>query len=380
MATVTQIYNFVNDAREQAFGSKAPTVLDTTSLVSLGDFVFSSNDNSNRDIWWNVICDKIGRTFTGIREYTGKFANIRRDPLEYGTIIEKLGFEIGDAVENPSWTTENSDPFNISGSIKPYSKLFKSINTWERDQFITDVQLKKSFTSAESMNAFISGLFIALNNAMELEMERTSALAVDTFIATLLDDSNTNNNVRINLLDKYNTLTNESLTVASALRNAEFLKWASMTINLTIKKMSSYSTIFNVEGKQRFTPKEKLVVEMLSDFASATASYLESGTYHKELVALPKYNEVAYWQGSGESFSFEDISKINIKHGLKEVEQGGIVCLLHDVDAIASCAYDIRTRSIYNPRKEMTNYFKKAEIGYMADPSENGVVFYLAEV
>lgn len=378
MATVDQIYTLVNSIRKQAFGETGVTVSDTSSLVSLGDYVMNSTDN--RDLWWNALIDQIGRTFASVRPYTGAFRSIRKTPMEWGAAIQKISYEIGEAIENDAWNTKDADPMNVEGSITPYSKLFKAINTWEHDQYVPDDQLKKSFTSAEAMDAFVSGLFISLDNALEIEIESTSALAVGTYMAGLLDSSNTNGNTKRNLLNEYNTLTNRGLTINAALMDSGFLKFASQQINLTIKKMRKFSTLYNAEKKQRHTPEDKVSVEMLADFASATTSYLEANTYHNELVKLPNYEEIPYWQGSGEQDTFAEVSEIKIKHGNKQVEQSGIICLVHDVDAIACCDYDVRTLSMYNPKSEKTNYFKKARIGYMADLSENGVVFYLAEV
>lgn len=377
MATVDQIYTLVNDIREQAFGTKAVSVIDTSTLVSLGDYVMNSTEN--RDMWWSALVDKIGRTYSAVRPYTGGFQGIRKTPLEWGTIIEKISFTIGNAVENESWTNTKADPLNVGESITPSTKLFKAINTWEHDQYVPDYQLKKSFTNAESMGAFISGLFISLDNALELEIERTSAMAINTYMNGVFSTDNTNPNTKRNLLHEYNTLTNKTLTVADALRDKEFLQWASMEINLTIKKMKKFSTLYNAEKFQRHTRDEDLVVEMLADFASATTSYLESSTYHNELVKLPNYEEVVAWQGSGEQNTFAEVSTIAVKHGNNENTQSGIICFVHDKDAVACCDYRVKTLSMYNPKSEKTNYFKKADIGYMADLSENGVVFYLAE-
>ena len=72
------------------------------------------------------------------------------------------------------------------------------------------------------------------------------------------------------------------------------------------------STLFNVGGKERFTPKDMLHVILLSDFAKSADAYLQSDVYHNNFVALPKAETVPYWQGSGVDYSFEEISKIHV--------------------------------------------------------------------
>ena len=147
--------------------------------------------------------------------------------------------------------------------------------------------------------------------------------------------------------------------------------------------MTKMSTLYNAETDiPRHTPSDKAVVEILGLFASASDTYLQADTYHKELVALPNYEKVVYWQAAGTSFNFEDVSKINITNSNIDagaVEQGGILAFVHDVDSCASIIYRRRSHSIYNPRAERYNIFEKADKGFAVDLSENAVVFYIAE-
>ena len=148
--------------------------------------------------------------------------------------------------------------------------------------------------------------------------------------------------------------------------------------------MTQMSTLYNADVDiPRHTPSDKVVVEILGLFASASDTYLQADTYHKELVALPNYEKVVYWQGSGTGFAFDDVSKINITNANIDskaaVVQGGILAFVHDVDSVASIIYRRRSHSIYNPRAERFNIFEKADKGYAVDLSENAVVFYIAE-
>ena len=152
--------------------------------------------------------------------------------------------------------------------------------------------------------------------------------------------------------------------------------------------MEKFSVLYNASADiPRFTPADKLVVEILGKFASATASYLDINTYHKELVALPMYEEVAYWQGSGTGFGFNDVSTVSIVNEslatagneTGTITQSGIIAFVHDVDAVASIIMNRRSNSIYNPRAERFNIFEKADKGYAVDLTENGVVFYIAD-
>ena len=385
MANVNQIYLLVNDSAKEAIGSSAITVKDTGTLVSLGDQVLSSTEN--KDAFYKALTDRIGRTVIAVRAYTPKARAVKRDEMDWGIIYQKISFKLNNASENGTWNaTMQADPFDVEPQTEAVETLFSRMGTYNYEDSIPDTQLFTAFTSAERMGAFISGIYVNMDNALKLAEDNLANLAVNTYIAgALLKGKATQ---KRNLLKEYNTATGETLTVANCLRNAEFLKFASREIKTVISNMEKFSVLYNASTDiPRFTPSDKLVVEILGQFASATASYLESNTYHKELVALPMYEEVAYWQGEGVNFGFNDVSTVSIANEklatvgneTGTITQSGIIAFVHDVDAVASIIMNRRSNSIYNPRAERFNIFEKADKGYAVDLTENGVVFYIAD-
>lgn len=383
MATINQIYQIVNDAASAAIGTSAITAIDTGTFVSLGDVVLSSA--TNKEKFYNTLVDRIGRTVIAIRNYEAKNRSVKRDEMEWGLVYQKISYKFKDATTNPSWAaTQQASPFDVEVSTEAVQKLFSKIGTWSYEDSIPDYQLFTAFTNPTAMGAFISGIYINISNAMALAEEDTANLAVDTYMAGALIKGKATQ--KRNLLVEYNTQAGTTLTVNAALKDTDFLKFASREINIVVGNMKKMSTLYNADGLPRHTPADRMVVEVLGQFASATASYLEADTYHKELVSLPNYEELAYWQGSGETFAFDDVSKINItcseiattENPTGTIEQGGIIAFIHDYDAVASIIYRRRSASIYNPRSERYNIFEKADKGYAVDLSENGVVFYMA--
>lgn len=380
MATVNQIYGIVNDSAKEALGKQALSVKDTGTLVSLGDVVLSSD--TNKEAFYNALTDRIGKTVIAIREYAPKLRSVMKDEMDWGAVYQKISYKMKDAVENPSWeTSTQADPFDVEIGTEAVQKLFSKIGTYSYEESIPDYQLFTAFTSAEKMNAFISGIYTNMANALAVAEEDLANLAVATNIAGVVKKGKATQ--KRMLLTEYNALLGEeagTLTVADAMRDAGFLKYAVREIKLAIGNMKKMSTLFNVDGMPRFTTGDKQVVEVLGQFASAVETNMESDVYHNELVALPSYEEVAYWQASGTGFAFEDVSKISIKNteiDAQAVTQGHIVAFVHDVDSCASIIYRRRSHSIYNPRAERFNIFEKADKGYAVDLSENAVVFII---
>lgn len=380
MSKVEQIYTLVNETAKESMGEKAIAVKDVSSLIALGDSVLSSA--SDTENFLNTLVDRIARTVFSVRRYETDTEGMVRHPFEFGCIVQKIYVDMPEAKQNNSWEIgkEGYTPV-FAPVIKPTAKqkLFNGITTWEVDVTIPDYMLRTAFLNETSMATFIDAIFTAMDNMITLALENNANLTRASFIARKIKGGKPCG--AINLLHEYNTLTSASLTVESAMMNAEFLAWASRAINLWVKRMSKMSVLFNEEGYKRHTPKDKIVVNLLQDFTSACDTFLGANTFHDELVKLPMYDSVAYWQGAGESFDFDDTSAINIKiDESNTITKKGIIGIVYDYEAMGVTLNERRSTSERNNHDEYTNYYNKANIGYFNDMSENGIVFYLEAV
>lgn len=384
MATINQIYSMVNDSAKEALGERAATVKDTATLVSLGNVVLSSDDD--KEAFYKALTDRIGRTVIAARVYSAVKRSVKRDEMDWGLVYQKISYKKREAVTNPTWNANSqADPFDVDIQTEAVQKLFAVMSTYSYEDSIPDGQLFTAFTSGGAMGAFISGIYTNMRNYMELAEANLANLAVNTLIAGVLIKGTSAQ--KRNLLAEYNEKFTQSLTVDTCLSSADFLKYATREILTAKDNMTTLSEIFNAEGFPRFTPEDKCVVEVLGQFASASDTYLQADTYHNELVKLPNYEKVVYWQSPGTSFDFDDVSKIYIENehlavagnADGECEQSGILALVRDYDAAASVIMRRRSASIYNPRAERYNIFEKADQGYAVDLSENAIVFYIAD-
>ena len=382
MSTVNQIFNIVNDVAKQTFGEKAISVVDTSTLVALGDAVLKSDENTEN--FTNTLVDRIGRTVFSTRAYTTDNAEgMVREPFEYGCILQKIYVDLPDAKENNSWEIGkgNYTP-TFAPVIKPTlkQKLFNKQTTWEIDVTIPDFMLRTAFTSATEMAVLIDAIFTSMENMMQIALENNKNLTRANFIASKLHSNKPCG--AINLLHLYNTLTSQTLTVDACMRDLGFLKWSTQQINLWAKRLSKMSTLFNDEGYKRFTPQSDLIVNVLQDYDSAINSYLQSDTYHNEMTKIASsYSTVPYWQGSGLNYTFEDTSKIDVKiDEITTITESGIIAVLYDRDAMGVTITERRGTTQRNNKDEYTDYFNKATYGYFNDLSENGIVFYVKAV
>lgn len=375
-----QVYNIVNSVTDQMYGKSAIAVTDLTGLIQLGDSVMSSD--RSKDLFLNTLVDRIGKTIISQRAYSADVLSLMVDAFEFGAILQKIYVEPISATAGNQWNLTNGasiDQYVISKPVA-HQKLFSDIDTWQVKVTVPDIQLKSAFTDAIQMAVFIDAIFLAMRNSMELQLEAMVDMTYCNFIGERIVHTAVNNgHTVVNLLTDYNTLFTKTLTPHIAMADTEFLKYASMTINLYLERMGRMSTLFNSAAYARFTTKENARVTMLMDFVSAVECYLQSNTYHDELVALPNYNKVPYWQGSGTAFGFDNTSKVDIitSDGYT-LSQDGVVCMITDVEALGMTVDNRRSKSAYNNDGEYTNYFEKADMGYFNDLSENGMVFIVS--
>lgn len=374
MAKVEQIYGLVNNIAKQVLGSTAITAVDTSTLVSLGETLTQSN---SLDSFYSTLADRIGKTIIKSMVYESDDRGIIKNSMEFGAILQKITVELETdaAVHNQSYDTTARNPYDISRKSTITQKMFRKLSTWSKEYIVPTYQIQTAFTNAESMGSMVNGIYNAIISMIEIEKESLGNLAVCTAIAQNVSEST--RPIYRKLKTEYNALTSQKKTAQELLLDKAFLRWANREIKLVVDNVKKPSTIYNKGGKVRWVKDEDMVVELLSQFASASATYLESDTFHKELVSLKNFKSIPYWQGSGISFSYADCSKILLKNGESNVEITDVIANIRANDSVAVLFDKTRINSIYNQRTDEVIYIPKMERSYMVDTNEVNVVFTL---
>lgn len=383
---VKQIFELVNGITGEVTGKTDLVKEDLSNVVDVGKELFTASDVDN---YVKSLVTRIGKTVFVNRKYSGKVPSVVMDSWEFGSVLQKINADLPQATENESWELVDGTSYDPNVFYKPTvsAKFFNSKVTFEIPLSFTEKQVKESFNSASELNAFISMLYNAVEKSMTVKIDSLIMRTINNMIAHTFDGDATG--VRaVNLLKAYNTAMGLSstnvLTADKAITNKDFLRFASMQIALYADRLGTMSTLFNAGGKERFTPKDMLHIVLLSDFAEGAKIYLESDTFNKELVKLPTAETVPYWQGSGKSYSFADVSKINVQIAKgstkKDVTLSGILGVMFDRDALGVCNLDRRVTTNYNPKAEFFSNWYKFDAGYFNDLNENFVLFYVADV
>lgn len=388
---VTQIYNLVNSATEQMLGEGAILLEDLSNVVDIGKAII---DSDNLDNYVKRLVNHIGKVVFVNRLYAGGVPSVLMDAWEYGSVLEKISPNLPEAHESDSWKLTDGATYDPNVFYQPSVnvKFFNNKTTFEIPLSFTEMQVKESFSNANQLNAFLSMLTTSVENSMTVKLDALIMRTINNMIgetvmfdlgtgsagSKVIDFSNTGVKA-VNLLNLYNVEYTKTLTPVSALKDPDFIRFATYTISLYTDRMSRISTLFNIGGKERFTPKDLQHVVLLSDFAKASETFLRSNTQNADMVMLPNHETVPYWQGSGLGYSFEDVSAINVKTSSGEtVEMSGILGVIFDRDSLGVSNLDRRVTTNYNPKAEFYTNFYKFDSGFYNDLNENFVVFYVA--
>ena len=383
---ITQLHTLVNTVTQEILGEAGVLSEDLSNVVDIGKSII---DSDNIDNYVKKLVNHIGKVVFKNRSYSGGAPSVLMDSWEYGSILEKVTADLPAASENGSYNLQNGQDYSPDIFYQPSvsAKFFNSKVTFEIPLSFTERQVKESFSNANQLNGFISMLSTSVENSMTVKLDslimRTinnmtaETLNADLFNVDTLDLTSTGVKA-VNLLKLYNDKYARTVTKEKALSDSDFIRYATYVISLYSDRMSKISTLFNIGGKERFTSSEYLSTVLLSDFEKASNVFLKADLQNESMATLPAHETVPYWQGSGTTYSFDDVSAINVKTSTgATVNASGIIGVMFDRECIGVSNLDRRVTTNYNPKAEFYTNFYKFDAGYFNDLNENYVVFFV---
>ena len=392
---VKQITTLLNDIVEDLTGQSASIqTIDTSDLVSLGKAVNSLNLTEG---FFGSLVNRLAKTVYFTRVYDGADnRSILRDEHEYGAFIQKVYYTAPAYADNPEYKIpqytegaisgyEQSSPYDVDTTVTVSAMVYGNQGTFSLEIVRPVDQIRGAFLSESEMMRFIDGIYVTIENQIKEAEEALVNAAVSTAIAAAVNGGKVRN-----LLTEYNAIAATPITDEKvALADTDFLKFASREIRNTIKYMRKMSTQYNVNGFRTWTPSDRLVTEVLTEYASAMTTFLEADTFNRELVSLPLYEEVPYWQFSGQdNGDFDDVSKISIinekfvttENPTGKIETDGIIAYVHDIENVAAYFGHRRSWEKYNERDDVMIHGETARKGYAVDLNANGIAFQVKYV
>lgn len=373
----TQIYSIVNGAISEAIGDSALAPIDTKNLVSLGSVVLSSSTNT--EAFLNTLAQRIGRTIFRYRMYNNKFKDLIVSDMQWGAILQKVRIEMPTAVADPVYNLTDGESVDMYTVAKPkaHQKLFVTRTPYMFQITIQQQTLREAFLSPEAMGSFVGLIFGEVKNAIELSLENLGRL---TLSVCMSETASSGNGQRVNLVTDYNTergLEGDSaLTAATAIYNADFLRYAIFRINHVIDMMQDMSVLFCDGTLPTFTPKEDMRIKVLSGFQRRLETIVEYASFHDQFTSIDgSYSTVNFWQAEQTPSSIDILVRASMGD---EVQISNIVACIYDRDACG--IYQIDETVATSPMNSKGLYYNQhyhLKQGRFVDTSENCVLITL---
>lgn len=370
--TTEQIYTLVNEVNAEAFGSNALSVVDTSSLISLGNTVLSSSTNT--EAFLNTLAQRIGRTILRFRYYRNKLGDMVLNDFEYGAILQKIKVVMPQAESDEMYGLTDGQSVDHYVVAKPVvdQKLFVTRTPYQFHITIQRETLKEAFLSEDAMGSFIGIVFGEVRNALEVSLENLGRVTLATAIAETAGTARF-----IELVSEYNTLYSPAtpLDAVTCQNDPDFMRYAMYRINSVMDGMQDMSVLYNNGDFETFTPIEDMRLKVISSFMRRLETVVEYAAFHDQFVR-PDIDvaTINYWQSA---LTPMDI-KITRPSDSDSVSGNNIVALLHDRDAMGvyKIDEDVLTTPVNAAGGYYNTYWHEKQLRFI-DLSENFVAFTL---
>lgn len=365
----TQIYSLVNNINKQTMGKNALTVVDTNSFIAMGQTILESTKLT--EAFANTLVLRITRSIISFRRYQSPYRPIVFDDTRWGAIVQKIKVEMPEATEDESYELVEGQSIDMYKVHLPkfHQKFFVTRTPYKFYVTLQLWQLEEAFTSESAFNSLISAIYGEVQNKLELSFENLGRLAVNNFMANIIGTTQ-----EVKLLTRYNNDTGKSLTPATAMFDADFLRYSIATMNLTSRALEMMSTLYNAEGFTRHTPKSFQKFSTIATYQERLATVVQYEAFNEQYLRTDSSMVLPYWQSPFDPFAFD----VTDKEGT-EVKGENVIAFIHDRDALGTYRKETRVLTTpINAAAQYTNTYWHERQMWFNDLSENAVVFTLS--
>ena len=406
----------INAVAAEVLGKNATIqAIDSSSFVSVGETLM----NQERTNVYSALSYVLGRTFTAVRPYKGKFYVVDEiDAGLYGQRVRKIsyvedgalsagafntdlnGANLKDGAENTSAGTLDGGAASATGSQweqhqkTPLEFFFGGSSVWQYGLTRYEDQLKGAFRDEASFISFIEGMMTEAYNDIETEKEAFRRITVLNHISGVLDMSADMPGSAVNLTAEYNARFGTSYTTAQLLSTYldDFLKFFVSTVKITSDFMTNRSMKYHWNAAAglskhltRHTPKDRQKLVLYGPLMTEAQSWVYPALFNPEYLNIDNFESVDYWQNINDPMNIDwtpaipDTSDPTEQTTGSEVE-ATIIGMLFDKDAcVCNMQLDSALATELEARKRYRNIWWTFAKNAINDFTENAVVFYMAD-
>lgn len=390
-------YTLINAAYSQIVGDAAIATEDLSDFVETG-VAYSSliANNAWKDQFTKALLAQCVKNFYLDTEYRAAYKSpFFKDSRRFGAITQMISCEVGDVQESHAWQQFVSG----TSTVGVYTLYLPSVSaktvghsaSFELPIAITDEQWDTAFKNEDELAKFVSFIMMTVKNKIEVFLEGCEEMNRNNFIGEKIAYASGVNPSGVHVIDLvalYRAETGDTTitTAAEFMSDDKCMRFAAETIDKYSLYLQRMSTLFNIDGAEKFCPKDRLVCQILQHFYSRMKSVSYSDAFNYDFVKLPDFEAVPYWQGFGVAGStgaidFDEVSAIKVKTASGDtVSQSGIVGFLCDEFGVITTLLSQRVAVTRHDPEALTQYYYQFRRQNVNILSQNALVFVLNDV
>lgn len=380
------------------------TELNDTTIVDLGKKLNIQNgsiaENSPVDVMYKALMSQIGKIVIDSRSYVAQLPSLFVDAINWGLFTEMVTYELSDVMVDEMWNPNGFIPYSDTNGKKEGERIASiefgfykppiSAKIYNRNHGIMTAltigreQMFTAFSSADEYSRFIAGLYNSIENTLQLKAEIYALMTVSMGIAKARANKN-----EINLLQEYNTLTNQSLTADAYATNEDFQRYCLKRMADVKSNIMRFTTAYNNHEHITFASEPNVI--LLNQFANALKFGVRANTYNEKLLGIGDYDTVNSWQAvtaGSNMFDFDTASTISLTEA-SATEAGittpatnktikHVVGVIYDRLAMGITLDKRKTTSQYSASRDTTNFFYHSLVNYIVNDNYPIVSFTIA--
>lgn len=350
----------------------------------------------------NAVSQVWRNTVFAVRDYDVPNSTLRMTAERYGNATRKLSPEAATMEDDEAflypaaYDSTQTVPMGDGLSVDHYKiKKQKVLQTnfygsiaYEQKYSIFQDAFEVAFSSPAELVRFSQMNITERMNDRKSYEEAKARLLQLNLIGALLDENNTTR--VIHLLTEYNTATGLSLTATTVMQPANFvsfIRWTYARIKTIVGLMAHRSEAFQtkITGHTilRHTDAQNVRVALFRPLMEQINSMVLSGLYHNDLMRMPTYEAVDFWQDINTPKDVKIKPVYTNTSGAQKVATNAVsnatvVGLIHDKDAIGYAW--INPKSAVTPLNAAGLYYNEfyhARFATLSDNTEKAVVLCL---
>lgn len=379
--------------------STGSTAIDTLDLEGIIDAGKSGEFTPEKEPFTKALISVLTKNWFTDSSYRSQYKDpFYEDAERFGAIVQAISIEVPEVTESHAWkdfspvvdpstgdvTYATAGIYNLYLPIVDTKYYTKSIS-WELPIAITNEQWDVAFDNASEALSFVTYVLMCVDNAIVIHLENMNNASRNNFIAEKVHYASTQGATGvhvINLVEEYQKAQAEpaNMTAEAYLNSTDGLLNGVEVLMNHIDLLRKPTRIYNTEQKLRFTPDERLVVQVLSQYENRLNVVGRSNIYHDELVALPGHEKIPYWSAPGLVNAFADVANINVKTASgNSVDVDGVVAFVADKWSILHTIRNKRVASTYFDPEDLTQYYNQFRDQYMNNLTMNAIVFVVQD-